>query len=192
MRILHVNKYLYRRGGAESYMQEVASLQQGAGHEVAFFGMQHPDNDPQAYARHFPTYLELEPAPASTVGKVAGLGRMVWSTSARRGIDAVVADFEPDVVHLHSFFAGAFGRVRRPRGAAVVYQPHSWPFQAVPAGPAPLGQIAHDTALISGATPNAGGTISYALYSNADTVHPIGKLTYSGNSITDLASRVFT
>src|SRR4051794_31461888 len=85
-------------------MQEVASLQEGAGHEVAFFGMQHPDNDPQAYARHFPTYLELEPAPASTVGKVAGLGRMVWSTSARRGIDAVVADFEPDVVHLHNTY----------------------------------------------------------------------------------------
>jgi glycosyltransferase involved in cell wall biosynthesis len=35
---------------------------------------------------------------------VAGLGRMVWSTSARRGIDAVVADFEPDVVHLHNTY----------------------------------------------------------------------------------------
>ena len=104
MRILHVNKYLYRRGGAESYMQEVASLQRAAGHEVAFFGMQHPDNEPQAYAQHFPAYLELEPAPSSVAGKVTGLGRMVWSTSARRGMDAVVADFEPDVVHLHNTY----------------------------------------------------------------------------------------
>ncbi len=104
MRILHVNKYLYRRGGAESYMQAVAALQRQAGHEVAFFGMDHPDNDPQPYAPHFPSYLEFEPPPASTVAKVAGFGRMVWSSSARRGIDRVAADFAPDVVHLHNVY----------------------------------------------------------------------------------------
>jgi glycosyltransferase involved in cell wall biosynthesis len=104
VRILHVNKYLYRRGGAESYMQAVASLQRDAGHEVAFFGMDHPENDPHLYAPHFPSYLELEPPPPTAAGKVAGVGRMVWSTSARRGIDAVAADFQPDVVHLHNTY----------------------------------------------------------------------------------------
>lgn len=104
MRILHVNKYLYRRGGAESYMQAVAGLQEAAGHQVAFFGMDHPDNDPQEYASQFPAYLELEPSPDSVSGKVTGFGRMVWSTSARRGIDAVVGDFRPDVVHLHNTY----------------------------------------------------------------------------------------
>ena len=104
MRVLHVNKYLYRRGGAESYMQALASLQRDAGHEVAFFGMDHPDNEPQVYERHFPPYLELEPPPPSLGGKVGGFGRMVWSTSARRGIEAVVADFRPDVVHLHNTY----------------------------------------------------------------------------------------
>ena len=104
MRVLHVNKYLYRRGGAESYMQALASLQRDAGHEVAFFGMDHPENEPQVYERHFPAYLELEPPPPSLGGKVGGFGRMVWSTSARRGIEAVVADFRPDVVHLHNTY----------------------------------------------------------------------------------------
>ena len=104
MRVLHVNKYLYRRGGAESYMEAVASLQADAGHEVAFFGMEHPDNEPHVYERHFPSYLELEPPPASVAGKVSGFGRMVWSASARRGIDAVVSDFRPDVVHLHNTY----------------------------------------------------------------------------------------
>ncbi|MBV8982288.1 MAG: glycosyl transferase family 1, partial [Acidimicrobiia bacterium] len=65
MRILHVNKYLYRRGGAESYMQAVAALQRSAGHDVAFFGMDHPANDPQEHAPHFPAYVELEPPPDS-------------------------------------------------------------------------------------------------------------------------------
>jgi glycosyltransferase involved in cell wall biosynthesis len=104
VRILHVNKYLYRRGGAESYMDALASLQRDARHEVAFFGMDHPDNEPQVYAEHFPSYVELEPPPVSAAGKVTGFGRMVWSTSARRGIDAVVAEFRPDVVHLHNTY----------------------------------------------------------------------------------------
>jgi glycosyltransferase involved in cell wall biosynthesis len=104
VRILHVNKYLYRRGGAESYMEAVASLQRDAGHEVAFFGMDHPDNEPQLYERHFPPYLELEPPPPSLAAKAAGLGRMVWSSSARRGMDAVVSEFRPDVVHMHNTY----------------------------------------------------------------------------------------
>jgi len=104
VRVLHVNKYLYRRGGAESYMQELAALQSDAGNEVGFFGMDHPENDPQPFASHFPSYLELEPPPASIVGKVRGFGRMVWSASARRGMAEVVDEFRPDVVHLHNVY----------------------------------------------------------------------------------------
>ena len=35
VRILHVNKFLYRRGGAEAYMEDLADLQVAAGHTVA-------------------------------------------------------------------------------------------------------------------------------------------------------------
>src|SRR5215213_1753232 len=49
MRILHVNKFLYRRGGAEGYMLDLAELQVRAGHEVAFYGMDHPENPPRPY-----------------------------------------------------------------------------------------------------------------------------------------------
>ena len=64
MRILHVNKFLYRRGGAEGYMLDVAALQRSAGHEVGFFGMDHPENEtPQPLGRTFPSFVELEPPP---------------------------------------------------------------------------------------------------------------------------------
>lgn len=104
MRVLHVNKYLYRRGGAEAYMQDVALLQQQAGHEVAFFGMRHPENPPLPFVEHFPAQLEFEPAPAGPVGKARLVGRMLWSTSARGGIAAVIGSFRPDVVHLHNIY----------------------------------------------------------------------------------------
>jgi glycosyltransferase involved in cell wall biosynthesis len=104
MRILHVNKFLYRRGGAESYMLDLAALQRRQGDEVAFFAMSHPDNDPSRYARHFPAHLEMNPLPPGIGGKLAGGGRMLWSTSAERGIAQVIADFRPDVAHLHNVY----------------------------------------------------------------------------------------
>lgn len=53
----------------------------------------------------------------------------------------LVGDLRPDVVHLHSFFPGVLGRARAFAGhrPAVVYQPHSWAFDAAPS---PLGRPA--------------------------------------------------
>jgi glycosyltransferase involved in cell wall biosynthesis len=104
VRILHVNKFLYRRGGAEGYMFDLAALQREGGHEVAHFGMAHPENEPMPYARYFPTHLEFEPPPPGPAGKARGVGRMLWSTSAKRGIEAVLDDFGPHVVHLHNVY----------------------------------------------------------------------------------------
>ena len=101
MRILHVNKYLYRQGGAEGYMLDVAELQRGAGHEVAFFGMAHPENPADLpYADTFPSLVELDPAPAGAAGKPTAAARMVWSSSSRSGLAETIRRFRPDVVHL--------------------------------------------------------------------------------------------
>lgn len=104
MRILHVNKFLYRRGGAESYMLDLAALQARAGHDVEFFAMAHPENLPARFAGWFPAHVELEPGPSSLGGQIRAGGRVLWSNSARRGIARVVEDFQPDVVHLHNVY----------------------------------------------------------------------------------------
>ena len=114
VRILHVNKFLYRRGGAEAYMEDLADLQVAAGHTVAFFGMAHPLNTHLEYATHFPSHIELEPPPPTMSGRVRGVARMLYSTSASRGMDAVLADFRPDVVHLHNIYHQLSPSVLRP------------------------------------------------------------------------------
>lgn len=55
--------------------------------------------------------------------------------SAIRRLHEVVDHVQPDVVHLHSFFPGLLGRLRRSTlsGRAVIYQPHSWAFEATTA-----------------------------------------------------------
>ena len=63
MRILHVDKFLRRSGGAAGYMLDLAERQRAAGHDVEFFAMAHPDNLAATYDAHFPPFVSLEPPP---------------------------------------------------------------------------------------------------------------------------------
>ena len=104
MRILHVNKFVYRRGGAEGYMLDVAAMQRQAGHDVELFGMDHPLNIEDLPLRDtFPPNVELEPAPGGLAGVSAG-ARMVWSLSSSRGMARALERFQPDVVHCHNIY----------------------------------------------------------------------------------------
>jgi glycosyltransferase involved in cell wall biosynthesis len=114
MRVLHVNKFLYRRGGAEAYLFDLAELQRRAGHTVEFFGMDHPENETLALEALFPSNVELDPAPATLPGKARAVGRMLYSSSARRGMEAALESFTPDVVHLHNIYHQLSPSVLRP------------------------------------------------------------------------------
>lgn len=120
MRILHVNKFLYRRGGAEAYMLDLVALQRARGDEAELFGMRFPENPAAAYERWFPDRVDFDPPPPSLAGKVRGAARMLWSTSAARGIRAVLRRFRPDVVHLHNIYHQLSPSILRPIRAAGV------------------------------------------------------------------------
>ncbi len=104
MRILHVNKFLYRKGGAEGYMEDLAELQQRAGHAVGFWGMKHRENTHVELADTFPSFVDFDDPPSGLVERSKMVGRMVWSLEAERGIAAAIDRFRPDVAHLHNVY----------------------------------------------------------------------------------------
>src|SRR4030095_2943778 len=104
MRILHVNKFLYRRGGAEGYMLDLASRQAAAGHDVAFFSTKHPLNESSTYERFFPDYIELNPPTPSWSHRARPAANILYSRSAEIGLARVVDLHRPDVVHLHNIY----------------------------------------------------------------------------------------
>lgn len=115
MRILHVAEVTH--GGVISLVRTFAALQQEAGHDVHVLAR--PEVDDLTGTRH-----DWTPARRSPRALVAAEARL----------REVVRDASPDVVHLHSFFPGMLGRARAlPPGPGVVYQPHSFAFDAVPA-----------------------------------------------------------
>ena len=90
MRILHINKFLYRRGGAEGYMLDVAARQREEGHEVRVWGMEHPENDADHVLGPLPSYVEFEPAPEGAAERVRLAGRMIWSREAKAALGAAL------------------------------------------------------------------------------------------------------
>jgi glycosyltransferase involved in cell wall biosynthesis len=114
MRILHVNKFNYRRGGTESYMLDTVELQRRAGHDVEVFAMTHPDNEPGAFETNFPSYIELDPPPRRAPDQIRSAARLLWSREAAAGIRATIETFRPDIAHLHNIYHQLSPSVLRP------------------------------------------------------------------------------
>ncbi len=114
LKILHVNKFLYRRGGAEAYMLDVAELQRQDGHEPTFFAMDHPENLPSSNEAWFSPLMELDPPSRDPVRRLRDAGRILYSKPARSGIEAVLDKTRPDVVHLHNIYHQLSPSILRP------------------------------------------------------------------------------
>lgn len=117
MRILHVDKFLRRFGGAAGYMLDLAALQQARGHDVEFFAMDHPENLPATYQAHFPPFVALDPPPAGLGPRLSTALTIIHSSRAAAGMKAVIEAFKPDVVHLHNIYHQLSPSILRPLAA---------------------------------------------------------------------------
>lgn len=101
MRILLVNKFHYRKGGAETYYLTVGSELERMGHEVAYFSMRHPDNLPCRWDKYFVTQREYNNVRNPLKAARDGVA-LVYSPEAKRNFQALCEEFRPDVVHLNN------------------------------------------------------------------------------------------
>lgn len=101
MRILLVNKFHYRKGGAETYYLTVGSELERMGHEVAYFSMRHPDNLPCKWDKYFVTQREYNNVKSPLKAARDGMA-LIYSPEAKRNFQALCEEFRPDVVHLNN------------------------------------------------------------------------------------------
>ncbi|CAA9378595.1 MAG: hypothetical protein AVDCRST_MAG47-1959 [uncultured Nocardioidaceae bacterium] len=122
MRVLHVAEVTH--GGVITLVDTYSRHQAAAGHDV--HALLRPEVDDVPAVRHDWSPVRRNP----------------WALlRAERRLHQVAHALRPDVIHLHSFVPGVLGRTRSLQSAAaVVYQPHSFAFEAVP--PAAAGLIA--------------------------------------------------
>ena len=99
MKILIVNKFLYPRGGAETYIDRIGRELKSLGHSVQYFGMCDRRNT-------MGNELGLETGAmdfhSRSLSRFTYPLRILYSTEASRMLQMVAAAFEPDVIHLNN------------------------------------------------------------------------------------------
>jgi glycosyltransferase involved in cell wall biosynthesis len=119
MRILHIAETA--KGGVGTYLNHIVPLQCAALGCDAVRLIVPADHSGQLSAVNSSHIIPFS-RPSRSAASLLTLARTIVS---------VVKQFEPDVIHAHSTFAGALARVIygwRPRRPALVYCPHGWAF----------------------------------------------------------------
>ena len=101
MKILQINKFLYPKGGAETYLFNLSQLLKKNGHQVLYFSQKNPKNIETAQADYFLTDINLEKFSFSSLWR---LGRIFWSFSASHKIKQLIKQESPDIIHLHNIY----------------------------------------------------------------------------------------
>lgn len=102
-RLLSINNYHYRRGGAEAVYFDHDSLFRSLGWQTAFFSMQHPQNVGSEHERFFVDEIELG-HDYSLFSKLAMAPKIIYSLEARRKLNKLLDTFPADIAHVHSVY----------------------------------------------------------------------------------------
>jgi glycosyltransferase involved in cell wall biosynthesis len=98
MRILLVHKFLRPGGGAEQVALNQWRWLEAAGHQIIPFGMRHPDNVRNPYARHWAPRVDYDrPTPGQLIN-------LIWSQPAAEALQPLVAESQPQVALLHNIY----------------------------------------------------------------------------------------
>lgn len=100
MRVLIVNKFLHPNGGSETYIFKIGEQLKKTGHEVQYFGMEHPKRIVGNRVESYTSNMDFH---TGKLQKLLYPFRIIYSVEARRKIRLVLDDFQPDVVHLNNF-----------------------------------------------------------------------------------------
>lgn len=99
MKILLVNKFLYPKGGSETYILKLGQILMDHGHEVEYFGLANEKNVVGNHAQSYVTDMDFG---KGVMKNLHAPLRIIYSVEARRKIRRVLDDFRPDVIHLNN------------------------------------------------------------------------------------------
>ena len=99
MKILFVNKFLYPRGGAESYMLKLGEYYKQAGHEVQYFGMYDKKNTVGNKAGLYTKNMNFH---SRSLECLIYPFKIIYSMEAYRKLCELISDWKPDIIHMNN------------------------------------------------------------------------------------------
>ena len=105
MKILMANKFLYPRAGAETYMLTLAEELMSHGHEVKFFGMEHPEN---YYPNKSICVKEINFSAnnnvVKTLSNIVNTAIDTVSGTHKKNLNNFLTNYKPDIIHAHNIY----------------------------------------------------------------------------------------
>ena len=132
MKVLLVNKFLYPKGGSETYTFKLGEALESHGHTVEYFGLDNPKNIVGNSAGEYVSDMDFN---RGVRKNLLAPFRIIYSAEAKKKMSRVLYDFEPDVVHLNNIqfhltpsIIIAVEKYRKKTGRAVkiVYTAHDY------------------------------------------------------------------
>ena len=102
MKILLINKFLYPKGGDAICALTTGALLMSKGHQVLFWGMEHPDNPQYSTSSYFIDFVDYE-RPAGLKGQIKVAARLLYSLEAKNKVEKLIRAERPNVIHLNNF-----------------------------------------------------------------------------------------
>lgn len=99
MRILLVNKFLYPRGGAETYLLKVGEELAKRNNQIEYFGMYDEKNIVGNSSNKYTTNMDFH---ANGLKRFTYPFKIIYSFEAKRKMKDVIKKFKPDLIHLNN------------------------------------------------------------------------------------------
>lgn len=94
-----VNKFLYPRGGSESYMLYLGEHLKKLGHKIEYFGMYDENN---TVGNSIGKYTQNMDFHSKGLARFLYPFKIIYSREAKKKIMQVIDDFKPDIVHMNN------------------------------------------------------------------------------------------
>lgn len=99
MKILMINKFLYPRGGAETYMLKLGESLKRAGHEVQYFGMYDKKNTVGNSSGLYTQNMDFH---SNAAERLLYPFKIIYSRDSYKKLFRLIKSFKPDIVHINN------------------------------------------------------------------------------------------
>jgi len=102
LKILQINKFFYRKGGAEVVFLGLRDLLKKHGHEVIDFSMHHPDNFESKYSDYFVHQVDFN-TKKGVIDSIKTAKKVISYKEAAHKLEELIKKTQPDIAHIHNF-----------------------------------------------------------------------------------------
>lgn len=100
MKILLVNKFLYKRGGSETYFLSLSDSLEKSGHTVYLFGMNDERNENHPESKYYINNIDYSKK-TNVLSQIKQGLKSIYSFEAKNKFEALIREYKPDIVHIN-------------------------------------------------------------------------------------------